>query len=86
MLMFSVHPDADPPQPAEADVYINDIKVGGILITAPGPAFTMQTIAIAIASTANFKGTDGRDNTFAIKNVPRAFSIKDVVCFYHQES
>lgn len=85
ILMFSVTPVANPPQPAQGDVYINEHKVGEILVMAQG-TYTTQTIAIAVASTAEFKGTDGRDNVFAIKNVPRAFAIKDVVCFFHQES
>jgi hypothetical protein len=85
MLMFSVQPVANPPQPAQADVYINNNKVGEILVTTHG-MFTTQTIAIAVASQAGFKGTSGQDNVFAIKNVPRAFAIKDIVCFFHQES
>jgi hypothetical protein len=85
LLMFSVKPVADPPQPAQADVYINDHKVGDILVTVHN-TFTTQTIAIAVASVVDFKGTDGRDNVFAIKNVPRAFTIKDIFCFFHQES
>ncbi len=48
--------------------------------------YTPQTIAIAVASTVDFKNTNGQDNMFAIKNVPRAFRIKDIVCFFHQES
>jgi hypothetical protein len=86
ILMFSVQPIANPPQPAQADVYINNHKVGEILVTAPGPMYTTQTIAIAVASEVPFKGTGGQDNEFAIKNVPRAFAIKDIVCFFHQES
>jgi hypothetical protein len=85
ILMFSVIPVANPPQPAQADVYINEHKVGSILVTVHN-MFTTQTIAIARAQDAEFKGTDGRDNVFAIKNVPRAFQIKDIVCFFHQES
>jgi hypothetical protein len=86
VLMFSVRPVADPPRPAQADVYINDTKVGEILVTTPGPMYTVQTIAIPVASRVPFKATDGQDNLFAIKNVPRAFAIKDIVCFFHQES
>jgi len=85
ILMFSVRPDANPPQPAEADVYINEHKVGSILVTLHN-MFTTQTIAIARGQDAEFKGTDGRDNVFAIKNVPRVFAIKNIVCLFHQES
>lgn len=85
MLLFSVKAVANPPQPAQADLYINDHKVGSILVTAHN-SFTTQTIVIARASTTEFKSTNGKDNVFAIKNVPRAFEIKDVVCFFHQES
>ena len=85
ILMFSVQPIANPPQPAQADVYINSHKVGSILVAVPG-MFTAQTIAIPVASTVEFKDTGGQDNEFAIKNVPRAFAIKDVVCMFHQES
>jgi len=85
LLMFSVKPVANPPLPAQGDVYINEHNVGSILVTAHN-MFTTQTIAIAAASGVEFKSTDGRDNELAIKNVPRAFQIKDVVCFFHQES
>ncbi len=85
VLMFSVKPVVINPPVAQADVYINDHKVGEILVTTPN-VFTTQTIAIAVASKVGFKGTGGQDNVFAIKNVPRAFAIKDIVCFFHQES
>jgi hypothetical protein len=85
ILMFSVMPVANPPQPAVADVFINDVKVGSILNPVFN-TFTMQTIVIAIASTAHFNAGSGALNEFAIKNVPRAFQIKDIVCFFHQES
>ena len=26
------------------------------------------------------------DNAFVLKNVPRSFAIKSIVCFFHQES
>jgi hypothetical protein len=85
ILMFSVKPVANPPLPTQADIYINEHNVGSIVVTAHN-MFTPQTIAIAVASDVEFKDTNGRDNVFAIKNVPRAFVIKDVVCFFHQES
>jgi hypothetical protein len=85
ILMFSVIPVANPPQPAQADIYINDKHVGSIMNPVQN-SYTVQTIAIAKASDAKFKSTDGRDNVFAVKNVPRAFGIKDVVCFYHQQA
>jgi hypothetical protein len=80
ILMFSVRP-LDAPQVAQADVYINDKKVGNILNTVHG-TFTTQTIIIA-------KGTDAKfeeDNTFHLRNVPRPFDIKSIICFFHQES
>jgi hypothetical protein len=71
--------------PAQADVYINNVKVGSILSTVHG-TFTTQTIIIAKGQDALFNGGDGKDNEFAIKNAPRSFDIKSVVCFFHQES
>jgi hypothetical protein len=85
ILMFSIRPVENPPQPALADVFINEQKVGSILVTVHN-VFTTQTIAIARAQDADFKATGGRDNVFAIKHVPRGFQIKDIVCFFHQES
>lgn len=81
ILMFSVQPVANPPQPAQGDVYINTRKVGSILNPVHN-TFTTQTIIIA-------KGEDAhmvKDNTFVIKNVPRSFQIKSIACFFHQES
>lgn len=83
ILMFSVSPVINPPLPAQADVFINNVKVGSILNPVQN-TFTMQTIIIAKASTAHFSGS--ALNVFAIKNVPRAFQIKDIACFFHQES
>ncbi len=82
LLMFSVDPDETV---AQADVYINEHKVGDILVAVQN-GYTVQTVAIERADLAEFRNTDGRDNVFAIKNVPRSFRIKDVVCFFHQES
>jgi hypothetical protein len=81
ILMFSVSPVANPPLPAQADVFINNVKVGSILNPVHN-TFTTQTIIIA-------KGTDAgfvEDNVFALKNVPRSFAIKSIACFFHQES
>src|SRR5262249_13740416 len=85
VLVFSVMAVANPPQPGLGDVYINDHKVGEILVITFS-TFTTQTIAIPRASDVEFKNTNGRDNVFTIKNVPRTFQIKDIICFFHQES
>lgn len=52
--MFSVKPVANPPQPAQGVVYINNQKVGKILFTEHN-AYTTQTIAIPVASKLRLK-------------------------------
>jgi hypothetical protein len=78
ILMFSVSPSGVTGVPAQGDVCINDNKVGSILGTVQNQ-FTPQTIIIAKArdklDKPIFESTDGRDNEFAIKNVPAAFAI-----------
>jgi hypothetical protein len=86
MLMFSVKPLGNPPEDAAmADVYINDFLVGSIRVLAFDTP-TPQTIVIPRADDVPFRATGGRDNVFALKNVPRPFTIQDIVCFYHQDS
>ena len=82
ILMFSVLPLDTNPLPAQGDVFINNVKVGSILDTVHG-TFTMQTIIIAKGEDTGFVEADNR---FVIKNVPRIFEIKSIVCFFHQES
>ena len=82
ILMFSVHPTETDNLPAQADVYINNVWVGNILNTVHG-MFTAQTIIIAKGEDVGFVE---KDNRFVIKNVPRPFDIKSIICFFHQES
>lgn len=79
MLMFSVRNMGT----GQADVFINDNDVGNVTSTLQG-TFTTQTIIIGKGEDAEFKGD--QQNEFAIKNVSNDFQIKDIVCFFHQES
>jgi hypothetical protein len=69
----------------QADVFINDKFVGTITNTQPD-MFIMQMIIIDKPKEAKFQGSDGDDNEIAIKHVSQSFRIKDIVCFFHQES
>ena len=62
-----------------AGVFINGALVGTITAT-PGTVFSTQLIAVA--------GREIRDgaNEIVLRNVTDPFTIKDLICFFHQSA
>jgi hypothetical protein len=65
-----------------AQVFVNDVNVGTIRLS-PGTAWSTQMIALA---GSRLNGASGNNNRIRLENVTDAFQLKDLVCFYHQNS
>jgi hypothetical protein len=63
-----------------AGIEINDQPVGAVFPTGPAGAVSTQM--------ASFAGSvlNSGNNTMRLRNVSDAFNIRNVVCFYHQDS
>jgi hypothetical protein len=62
-----------------AQVFINNNHIGNITATS-GTAWSTQLLAVS--------GTQLKDGTneIVLRNVTDAFTIKDLICFFHQSS
>ena len=64
-----------------AQVFVNDSdEFNGIITPSSGTGWSTQLIALA-----GFRLNDG-DNRITLRNVTDAFTIKDLICYYHQSS
>ncbi|WP_448624670.1 hypothetical protein [Geodermatophilus sp. URMC 64] len=67
-----------------AQVFVNDSNEAvGVIRPSPGTAWSTQIIAMA---GFRLNGADGNVNRIRLRDVTDAFEIKDLVCFYHQNS
>jgi hypothetical protein len=80
LLMFSIRN-----MTGTAQVTVNDSNdvVGTILPSPPNAIWSTQMIAMA---GSRLNGASGNNNRIRLRNVTDAFQIKDLVCFYHQNS
>jgi len=64
-----------------AQVFVNDSdEFNGIITPSSGTGWSTQLIALA-----GFRLNDG-NNRIILRNVTDAFTIKDLICYYHQSS
>ena len=64
-----------------AQVFVNDSEeFNGIITPSSGTGWSTQLIALA-----GFRLNDG-NNRITLRNVTDAFTIKDLICYYHQSS
>jgi hypothetical protein len=64
-----------------AQVFVNDSdEFNGIITPSSGTAWSTQLIALA-----GSRRNDG-NNRITLRNVTDAFTIKDLICYYHQSS
>ncbi len=81
LLMFSVRNLS-----STAQVTVNDSDdVVGTITPSPSQLNIWSTQIIAMAG-SRLSGAEGNSNRLRLRNVTDAFQIKDVVCFFHQDS
>jgi hypothetical protein len=80
LLMFSVR---NMTGTAQVTVNDSDDVVGTIFPSPPNAIWSTQVIAMA---GSRLNGASGNNNRIRSRNVTDAFQIRDLVCFYHQNS